>query len=234
MAGAEHRSAGQLALPIDPGPSHGRLPARIQPMLPGAGVAPYDDEGVFFEPWWPGARSFAFVEGGRARLQAAQIADPLSTLPELRVIGAQVTEDAVILEGTLLVLDEAGRPDYDLLRARLSGSLVSGDGAFVASDLLWAGGVDLTALPFSDRRARLLTVLHDGDRCVASRGLHGEGVTLAHAVASMGLDAISARRLHGRWRPGPATDDWQRIPVAEQPAPERRPLLVLLQRLPLE
>ena len=66
-----------------------------------------------------------------------------------------------------------------------------------------------------------------------SRGLVGEGVTLGRAVASMGLHAITARRLAGRWHSGPAGDDWLRLRVDEPPSLPTRPFLVLLEKLPL-
>lgn len=196
--------------------------------------APFDDDDYFFEPWWPGARTFAFVEGGRLRLQTEHLGNPLGIFPELAVIATQLQADGVVLDGTLLVLDAEGRPDSDLLRRRLAESGGLGTGAFVASDLLWVDGAPVVDQPFERRRQRLGSVLHDGDLCVASRGLRSEGVTLASAVASMGIEAVSARCLSGTWRPGNAGDDWLRLPVNETPAAETRPLLVLLQRLPLE
>jgi bifunctional non-homologous end joining protein LigD len=235
MVGSAKPSATQLALPITIESAPAELPARIRPMLPGVGGSPFDDDNVFFEPWWPGTRCFAFIERGRLRLQTEHLADPLGSVPELRSMAGQVQDDGVVLDGTLMVLGANGRPDADLLRRRLAGSVAGhGEGAFVASDVLYAGGSDVTNEPFWARRARLLQLLRDGDQCVVSRGLHGEGLTLADAVASMGLDAISARRLDSQWHAGPAGEAWQRIRVAPDPAPEERPLLVLLQRLPLD
>ncbi len=103
----------------------------------------------------------------------------------------------------------------------------------MASDLLYDLGSSLLALPFEERRARLGGVLTDTERTVVSRGLRGEGSTLAEAVASMGLAEISARLLAARYRPGVRDDNWLRVPVVESPAKETRPLLALLQRLPL-
>lgn len=235
MAGDRRRSADQLALPIEPGVPRGRLPGRLEPRVASTGSAPFDDEAYFFEPWWPGAQMFAYADGGHVRLQTGHLADPLETFPELEVIARQLDGEGVVLDGTLLVLDDQGRPHAELLRRRLADPSASGgEGAFVASDLLWVDGIQITGATFEDRRARLGTLLRDGDRCVVSRGLRGEGETLADAVASMGLDAISARCLDGLWRPGDAGDDWLRLPVTETPAAETRPLLVLLQRLPLD
>ncbi len=88
-------------------------------------------------------------------------------------------------------------------------------------------------MPFEQRRQRLSAVLSDTDRCVVSRGFRGEGTTLAEAILSMGLTEISARRLDGRYRPGVRDESWLRVPVVEAPAAPTRPLLTLLQRLPI-
>jgi bifunctional non-homologous end joining protein LigD len=204
-------------------------------MVPVAGPAPFDDDGWFFEPWWPGTPATVLVEDGRLRIAMDQLADPSGAFPELAVLPRQLAVDGVALAGTLLVLDHAGRPDRELLRQRLaSPEGQPGTGAFVASDLLWADGVALTGWPFAQRRARLLELLSDSDRAMASRGLRAEGRVLAEAVASMGLDAISARCLSAPWRAGPAPDAFLRLPVLAPTAAETRPLLVLLQRLPLD
>ena len=235
MAGKTHGSADQLTLAFDAVRGERGLPTSLRPMVAADGGLAFDDDDYFFEPWWPGARAFAFVEESRLRLQTEHLADPLAAFPELRVICEQLEIDGVVLDGTLLVLDHDGRPDAELLRERLAHpESGSGTGAFVASDILWRDGRDLTALPFETRRRQLSTTLRDGDLCVVSRGLRGEGLTLAAAVAAMGLDALSARRLAARWSPGDAADGWLRLSVVETPAAETRPLLVLLQRLPLD
>lgn len=203
-------------------------------MSAGHRAAPFDDEDYFFEPWWPGARAFVY-SGARFRLETDHLADPLATFPELAIIPSQLSATEVVLDGTLLVLDDEGRPDLELLRRRLSDpGATGGEAAFVASDLLRVAGVSLLERPFSERHRRLREVLRDGRLCVASRGLRGEGVMLAEAVASMGLAAISARCLTGRYVEGQADDEWLRLPVVETPAPQTRPLLVLLERLPLD
>ena len=50
----------------------------------------------------------------------------------------------------------------------------------------------------------------------------------------MGIDGISARRLDAAWRPGVAPEAWLRVPVVGTAIGPARPLLVLLQRLPLD
>jgi bifunctional non-homologous end joining protein LigD len=231
-------AGGQLSLPFDERSDvadPGRADRWAPPMTPGEAEAPFDDPGWFFEPWWPGTPATVVITRDGTRLVADQLGDPLTAFPELSIVPGQMRARSAAVPGTLLVLDAEGRPDPDALRRRLADpGDRSGTGAFIAADLLEHDGELLSEEPFVARRARLLEVAIDGDRFLASRGLHGEGETLAKAAASMGVGSVSARRLDAAWRPGPAPDAWLRFPVEGQPARPTRPLLVLLQRLPLD
>jgi bifunctional non-homologous end joining protein LigD len=198
-------------------------------------VSPFDDPDYFFEPWWPGLRALAFVDGGRLRMQASGLSDPLAAFPELAEIPSQVQGDVLVLDGTLLVLDGEGRPDAELLRNRLATSEAGSGGqpAYVASDLLWTDGDSLLRLPFQQRRDRLTTVLPDGDRAIVGRGYPIEGTLVAEALTALGIDGLSARRLSARYRSGAAGDAWLRAPL-EPPEPRPHPTLALILRLPLD
>ena len=200
-----------------------------------AGVAPFDDQAYLFEPWWPGVRALAWVEAGRlVRLRAEGLADAITAFAELgEELPDLLVEDAVVLDGWLLALDEGGWLDTALLRRRLAGDPSAGRPGFVASDLLYCGGDSWARRPFSARRHRLESVLRDGDRCVVSHALQGEGTLLAEALARFGLESLSARRLDARYRAGSAGEAWLRIPIAPVTDSER-PRLALIQRLPFE
>ena len=104
----------------------------------------------------------------------------------------------------------------------------------MAGDLPWLEGRSLAREPFVERRRQLRQVLADSSHGVLGRGVVGEGRMLARAAARMGLSAISARRLDGRWHSGRAGDERLRLTVEEQPIGPTRPFLVLIERLPLE
>jgi bifunctional non-homologous end joining protein LigD len=231
--------ADQLALELDDlgGEPPGRPGSgdRMVPMLPGVGQTPFDDARWFFEPWWPGMPATLVVDAGRITLIADQLTDPVPAFPELQMLAEHVRAPQAVIPGTLLVLDADGRPDAAALRRRVADPDDRvGAGAFIAADLLARDLRSLTDLPFSARRAALLELVVDGDRFLASRGLHGEGVTLAAAAASMGIDGVSARRLDAPWRSGVAPEAWLRVPASGVAVGPVRPLLVLLQRLPLD
>lgn len=213
------------------------LPSRLALPQATRGAVPFDDDARFFEPWWPGAHVFVRAIGGRIEIQAEHLSDPLLAFPELQGLRQNIDADGVIVEGTLLALDAAGRPDARLLRQRLAQPYlqdITAEGAFVASDMPYLEGRALAGRPFAERRHQLAAVLHASSRCVLGPGLVGEGVTMGHAVAALGLDGISARRLDARWKGGPTGDAWLHLPVTETPAQPTRPFLVLLERLPLE
>lgn len=230
-------AAEQLPLPVAlrPLPRDGplrRLPARISLMLPTDVAAPFDDPDYLFEPWWPGARAIASSERGALRLQVAGLADAEAAFPELATLPEQLAEDGTVLDGTLLVLDADGRPDADLLRARLGGRGRPGRPAYVASDLLWAGGQSVRLNAFRVRRAWLEAILEPGDRATVGRAYPRDGTLVAEALASLGVEGLSARLLGARYRTGPAGDAWLRAPIS--PAePRSRPTLALILRLPL-
>ena len=195
--------------------------------------APFDDPGYLFEPWWPGARAIAFCERGVLRLQMAGMADALAAFPELMPMPEQLVEDGVILDGTLLVLDDAGRPDPDLLRQRLAGKGRPGRPAYVAGDLLWSGGQPVVTRSFAVRRRWLDSILTPGDRVTVGRAYVGDGTLVAEALAALGIDGLSARQLSARHRAGAAGDAWLRASLLA-PEPRPRPTLALILRLPLE
>jgi bifunctional non-homologous end joining protein LigD len=225
----------QLDLQIPTSVGAGRLPERVAPMHATPGVAPFDDPAYLFEPWWPGVRALAWVEEGRLhRLRAEGMADAMTAFAELAdELPELLLEDGVVLDGWLLALDEGGWLDTALLRRRLAGDPTAGRPGFVAADLLYCGGDSWGRRPFSARRQRLESVLRDGDRCVVSHALRGEGTLLAEALARFGLESVSARRLDARYRAGSAGEAWLRIPIAPVMGSER-PRLALIQRLPFD
>jgi ATP-dependent DNA ligase len=193
---------------------------------------PFDDRDYLFEPWWPGVRAIAFSERGRLRLQVDGMADAVAAFPEIAELPALLREDGVVLDGTLLVLDDDGRPEPALLRSRLDGQGLPGRAAYVAGDLLWAGGEPVTRRSLRIRRRWLEALLEPGDRATVGRGYEADGTLVAEALASLGIDGLSARHLDARYRSGPAGGAWLRAPlVPAEPRP--RPTLALILRLPL-
>ena len=238
VPGRSDPPADQLALSFDDdGAARPGLPARLSLPVASEGHAPFDDDAYLFEPWWPGAHATFKREGGQLTLRTEHLADPLLAFPELSQVLGQLAADGLVIEGSLLALDDEGRPDLSLLRQRLLSGAADGsyaEGAFVATDMPYLEGASIARMPFVERRRRLAAALRDSSHCVVSRGVVGEGRAMGRAVAAMGLAAISARRLDARWKGGPAGDAWLRLPVIEPQEGRATPFLVLLERLPFD
>ena len=81
-------------------------------MLPGDGPAPFDDEGWFFEPWWPGVLATIVIDDGRVELHRGPADRSPARVPGAAVGGRPGRRGAqAVIPGTLLVLDADGRPD---------------------------------------------------------------------------------------------------------------------------
>ena len=249
----DREPSGQLPLGLEPGP--GRLAYRVRPMLPSAGEGPFDDPGYLFEPWWPGIRAFVSVEDGHVHVRAEALRDPAPRFPELAALPLLVRGDGIVLDVTLMVLDADGRPSSQLLDARLEPEAArsstdadpgrptrtspdgdagrfAGTAAVVASDLVFRDGEDLSALPFTARRASLEEVLEPSAWCMPAGGFVGEGTRVASVLGPLGFTAMSARRLDARLRRGRAGDAWFRVPLVASPR-ALPPILALLRKLPL-
>ncbi len=162
------------------------------------------------------------------------------------MIADRVADLPAILDGEIVIPDKAGRMDEDALASRLAdGPNVDSIPVFLAFDLLWSAGRPIIAQPLLKRRERLAKVISPSSELVVLPGVVGEGLDLYSAVTQQGLRGVMARHLRSPYLPGRRSDLWRWI--ATQPGemrlhalpdpiatPLTRPMLALIQRLPLE
>jgi bifunctional non-homologous end joining protein LigD len=113
-----------------------------------------------------------------------------------RITAALDVGDA-ILDGEVIAADATGRPQfYDLLRnTRVP--------AYVAFDVLWLNGADLRALPLSERRRLLQTILPKGPAIISEAlSVTGAGHKLFELMCAHGLEGVVAKRLKDPYGPG--------------------------------
>ena len=165
---------------------------------------------------------------------------PPAAIPDL------VGELPAILDGELVMPDRDGRMDSDALAARLAGGQAPGfSPVYLAFDLLWAAGMPILAQPLLRRREHLARIVRPSAELLVLPGVVRDGLDLYFAVAQQGLRGVTARHLRSPYLPGRRSDLWRWIPtrpgeiplhVVPDPsdAPAPRPVLALIQRLPLE
>ena len=220
-------------------------------MLPRPADAAFDSDEHVFEPRWGGHRVLAFIEaadsrGPRLRLLDDQGLDLAPQLPELASIPELVGGQPAILDGEIVLPDKDGRMDEEALAERLAGGPAGAAAAvYLTFDLLYVGGRPIIAQPLLKRREQLARLVRPTPELVVLPGVVRDGMDLYFAAAQQGLRGVMARHLRSPYLPGRISELWRSIAtqpgemplhvLAEPDAtPPSRPVLSLIQRLPLE
>ncbi|CAA9274865.1 MAG: DNA_ligase_IV_Ku-like [uncultured Blastococcus sp.] len=230
------RLAGRYALfPLDDGAWNIRkldahlpeAPAPVPlPMLATAGELPADDAAWGYEFKWDGVRAVAAVHGGVLGLTSRKGTDITVRYPEVARLPAGLSGHDAVVDGEIVAMDAAGRPDFGALQNRMhrTGPEVPRLAAekpvtFLVFDLLSLDGEDLLDLPYAQRRTRLDALGLTGQRWVTTPWFpgtgegEGEGVGAGVHAASQenGLEGVVAKRLDSVYRPGVRSPDWRKI-----------------------
>lgn len=186
----------------------------IAPMLSKRAESLPEGAGWLFEPKWDGFRTLVFKDGDELLLQSRDQKPMNRYFPELHAPLCEQLPARCVLDGEL-VIARAGALDFEALQQRIHPAasrvkLLAAQlpAAIVLWDLLALGDEDLTALPFSERRARLEQVLRG-----ARPPVHLTPATTDRATAldwferfeGAGLDGVMAKAIDGRYEPDKRT-----------------------------
>jgi len=209
----------QLSLALDP--ALPRLPS-LRPMLARPLPEPFDSDLHLFEPVWGGARALALIGpastpgAGAVRMVAEDGTEGPAPI-DLAGLAARIDARSAVIDGEIVVVDDAGRLDRDAMRARLAGEPGRAM-SYLAFDLLDLDGRSLLRLGLDRRRALLRQVLRPGDEAVAVPAIASEGRALFEAVSGQGLYGIRARQRSSPYLPGVRSRLWRMIAVGESAA----------------
>ncbi|WP_232666030.1 ATP-dependent DNA ligase [Pseudonocardia sp. TRM90224] len=187
----------------------------------GSGMPPTGPDWVV-ELAWTGHRCIAYVEPGRrVRLLSANAVSMTSAYPELGPpLERRSPPRGMVLDGTLVARGEEHAPRARLLQRR-SGRMRPTDATirnvpvdFQVADLLWLDGHSTLDLPYRDRRALLEGLGFDAAPVWATSPLPvSELDTMLRIADAKGVDALHARHLGSRYRPGGRSPLWVKVPV---------------------
>lgn len=180
---------------------------------------PFDDKDYIFELRLDGIRCLAYIEPQSVVLQNKRFKDLTPIYPELTHICGCVKRKT-ILDGELVVLTD-GKPDfYALQRRSLMGNSLKISLAakknpvqFVAYDIIYYDGEDLTGLPLLKRKKILSEKVKEGFNLSISRYVSTDGIAFFRLAEAQGLEGVVAKRKDGRYHIGKRTRDWLKIKV---------------------
>jgi bifunctional non-homologous end joining protein LigD len=179
---------------------------------------PFSKAGWLFELKLDGYRVRAAREDGEAKLISRKGHDMTAAFPEIARAVAALPYEGLILDGELVVLDDAGRPSFNRLqnRARLSRlpeikrAAVETPATFYVFDLLAFEGYDVRPLPLVKRKAVLAKLLPRAGALRYSDHFETKGEALYEHVVQLGLEGIVAKKADSPYRGGRSAN-WLKI-----------------------
>ena len=118
-----------------------------------------------------------------------------------------------MLDGELVVLDDDGRPRFELIQRH---AIENREAAFYAFDVLSIDDHDTITLAYEDRRRLLAEVLDVGPNWSVPAHRIGDGQALLDATAERGLEGVMAKRLGSKYHPGTRTKEWRKVKHRQQ------------------
>jgi len=177
----------------------------VDPMKAVLATLPADDERWAYELKWDGFRTILHIAAGRVRVQSSKGFDVTEKYPELAGLAPAVNAASCLLDGELVVLDEHGKPRFELMQRH------EAQAAFYAFDVLEIDGRETMSLPYEQRRSLLADVLEAGSNWAVPAHRVGDGGALLEATAAQGLEGVMAKRLGSTYVPGRRSHDWRKV-----------------------
>jgi len=190
------------------------------PMLAETREQPFSKPGWLFELKLDGyrVRAGGGREGGEARLVTRNGHDIAAGFPEIARAIMALPYEGLVLDGELVVPDEAGRPSFQRLqnRARVGRALdvrraaVDSPGVLYVFDLLAFEGYDVRPLPLEKRKALLERIVPDVGPIKYIEHFEKNGEALYEQVVKLGLEGIVAKKADSPYRAG-RSPNWLKI-----------------------
>jgi ATP-dependent DNA ligase len=149
----------------------------------------------------------AFIEAGLISRQGANFS---SWFPELAELPTDVASADALLDGEIIAGNGSIESFNILLRRARSRGRSTPDAlpaSFVAFDLLWHDGADLTQRPLEERRTQLRALVTESSRLAVSR-IYADGPALLSIAAARGLDGVVGKDRRSVYEPGRRSRSW--------------------------
>ncbi len=198
------------------------IPTSILPMLAvSAHQLPTADSDYSYEFKWDGVRAICYWEGrGKPRFLSRNMLDITRRYPELWSLGDALGRQAVVADGEIVALNDAGRPSFSRLQQRmhvddpLATNVVREVPVFyVLFDVLYADGRRTLDLPYRARRELLEKLTIAGPAWQTTPAQEGGGHAMLDTARRNGLEGIIAKRLDSVYEPGRRSPSWLKLKV---------------------
>ncbi|HXV75295.1 MAG TPA: DNA polymerase ligase N-terminal domain-containing protein, partial [Candidatus Polarisedimenticolaceae bacterium] len=190
----------------------------LSPMLGRARDRPFSGGGWLFEIKYDGFRLLAERDGATARLRFRGGGDATAALPEIADALRALPFPSFVVDGEVVVLDEQGKPSFQLLQQRIRLSrggdatrlTVDRPATLFVFDLLALDDRDLRPLPLVERKRLLEKIVPPLGPLRYCEHIVGRGEEMYRAAQELGLEGVMAKRSAAAYVAG-RSDDWLKI-----------------------
>jgi len=162
------------------------------PMAPTLVRAPFHRPGWIYEEKVDGYRMLAYKDGARVRLVSRNSVDHTRRFGGIALAISKLSARTAVLDGEVAIFDQQLRSRFDWLRDP-DPEAVASPPLFMAFDLLYRNGRDLSARPLRDRRAALEDVVAGSDLVFPVRRLAPDGFDAWAQVIERGYEGLVAK-----------------------------------------
>jgi bifunctional non-homologous end joining protein LigD len=196
---------------MPPGKILDQFPSSIKPMLCTLIKEPFNDVRYTYEIKWDGYRAIAFVRNGKVRLDSRGGLDFTKKYPSITAALTALGDD-MIIDGEVVFLNEAGKPDFDALQ-KVNGQ--KSNVVFYAFDLLWYRNKNQMPLSLTERKQVLRKVL-GGNEVIRYSDEFDDGLLLFNKAQELGLEGIVAKQKSSPYIPDDRSRKWLKIPTVNR------------------
>jgi bifunctional non-homologous end joining protein LigD len=160
-----------------------------------------------YEMKWDGYRAIVEARGGRVRIASRRGLDATARYPELQPLAEATTVADLVLDGELVVLDDAGRPSFAAIQQHRDPATL------MIFDVLRVDDRDVTPLSWQERRRLLERLALRGPTWQTPAVVTGDADAALAAAAQLELEGIVAKRIDAPYRPGRRTTAWLKVKI---------------------
>ena len=205
------RAAALAAELAEAGAPRRALRARdVELMLAESRDKPFTKEGWLFELKLDGFRFLASRESGEGKLTTRNGHDLTAAFPEIARSLTALPYGDLVLDGELVVPDDAGRPSFHRLQERarytrrsdIARAAVEQPASLFLFDLLGAEGYDVRPLPLLERKKLLRRVVPEVGALRYLDHFETTGEAVYAHVTKLGLEGVVAKKADAPYRSG--------------------------------
>ncbi|RWF86554.1 MAG: ATP-dependent DNA ligase [Mesorhizobium sp.] len=176
----------------------------VPPLMPTLVEKPPESGVWLHELKFDGYRSQMIIDECGTRIFPRRGLDWTAKYRDLVAASKSLAVDSAIIDGEIIVLNDAGLSDFAALRKAITRR--QRDLYFVAFDLLHLNGHDLRDMALQERRDILAGIIPPDIRIQFSQALPGDAKAIYHLVDQAGLEGVVSKRRDSKYRSGPSTN----------------------------